>query len=85
MCRMEASFPLLRVVRAAEKLGSGFGLVGLQPTDNNHADIGRLDPFLTNRPRSPEKCSRGEHFAPAVRVPNRSERGVIAVTPVGRE
>jgi len=28
---MESSFILLGVVRAAEKLGSHFGLVGLQP------------------------------------------------------
>src|SRR5215469_13408535 len=32
-CSMESSFTLLGVARAAEKLGSGFVLVGLQPTD----------------------------------------------------
>jgi hypothetical protein len=30
---MESSFTLLRVVRAAKKLGFGYGLVGIQPTD----------------------------------------------------
>jgi hypothetical protein len=41
MCRMESNLTLLGVVRGAEKLRSGYALVGLQPTDNNHADIGR--------------------------------------------
>ena len=39
MCRMESSFTLLRVAKAAETLVSGYGLVGLQPT--GHASPGQ--------------------------------------------
>jgi hypothetical protein len=35
MCRMESSHNFLGVAKAAEKLGSGFRIVGLQPTDAN--------------------------------------------------
>jgi hypothetical protein len=35
---MESRFTLRGVERAAEKLGSGYGLVGLQPTDDNHRE-----------------------------------------------
>lgn len=40
MCRMESNLTLLRVVRGAEKLRSGYEVVGLQPT--SHGSAGRL-------------------------------------------
>jgi hypothetical protein len=39
MCRMESSLTLPRVVRGAEKLRSGYEVVGLQPT--GHGSPGR--------------------------------------------
>jgi hypothetical protein len=52
MCRMESSLTLLRVVRAVESLGSGHGLVGLQPTE---ARAGTMAPAQQKRPAD---CAR---------------------------
>jgi hypothetical protein len=80
---MESSLILLRVVRGAEILrGQVMRSWAFSPRTITMPTSDGLDPFLTNRPRSPEKCSRGEPFA---RLSESLTDHSVAVAPVERE
>ena len=77
-CSMESSFILLGVVRAAEKLGSHFGLVGLQPTDQYRSSDPVDNRKAVEIKRHPE-VGAGRRFLRLQRDPGRVSHSVDRV------